>query len=70
MKMLCKLQSLMDSKGLNISQLAKETGLAPGTVRSYAKNQFNRIDVNSALVLCEFFDVPIEGLFQVLKDEA
>jgi transcriptional regulator with XRE-family HTH domain len=68
MKMVCKLQSLMEARGLNISQLAKETGLAPGTVRSYAKNQFNRIDVNSALMLCEFFDVPIEGLFQVIKE--
>ncbi|MGH8002355.1 MAG: helix-turn-helix domain-containing protein [Brasilonema sp.] len=58
----------MESRGLNFSQLAKETGLAPGTVRSYAKNQFNRIDVNSAVVLCDFFDVPIEGLFQVVKE--
>lgn len=58
----------MESKGLNFSQLARETGLAPGTVRSYAKNQFNRIDVNSAIVLCEFFGVPLEGLFQIVKE--
>lgn len=58
----------MTSKNLNFSQLAKETGLSPGTIRSYAKNQFNRIDVNSALVLCEFFNVPLEGLFQIVRE--
>jgi transcriptional regulator with XRE-family HTH domain len=69
MKMICKLQKLMEEQGLNISQLAKETGLSPTTVRSYAKNHFNRIDVNSAVVLCGFFKVPIDGLFQIVENK-
>lgn len=55
----------MDERGLSQVDLANETGLAIGTIGSYCRNQFTRIDCVSALVLCRYFGCELCDLFEI-----
>jgi putative transcriptional regulator len=57
MKIISKLPTLMDSKGLDQKTLAVETGLSPTTVGKIYRGQFNRIDNNTVMVLCQYFEL-------------
>ncbi len=64
-RVICKLKQLMDAEGLNQSQLAEMTNLAPGTVGKLYRSQFERIDCDTAIALCKFFNVDLCGLFEI-----
>ncbi len=55
MKMISKLATLMNSKGLDQKTLAAETGLSPTTVGKIYRSQFNRIDNHTVTTLCLYF---------------
>jgi DNA-binding Xre family transcriptional regulator len=57
MKIVSKLPALMISKGLDQKTLAVETGLSPTTVGKVYRGQFNRIDNNTVMVLCLYFEL-------------
>lgn len=57
MKIISKLPTLMESKGLDQKTLAVETGLSPTTVGKVYRGQFNRIDNNTVIVLCLYFEL-------------
>lgn len=63
----CNLQKMMDERGLSQLALAFETKLAVGTIGSLCRNQFTRIDCETALVLCEFFDCGLCDLFEIVQ---
>ena len=65
----CKLKHLMEAKGLNQSQLAEITNLAPGTIGKLYRSQFERIDCDTAIILCKFFNVDFCGLFEIQSQE-
>lgn len=67
-KIVCKLRQLMEERGLNQTQLAEMTKLAPGTIGKMYRSQFVRIDCDTAIVLCKFFDVDLCGLFEIQED--
>ncbi|WP_009631574.1 helix-turn-helix domain-containing protein [Synechocystis sp. PCC 7509] len=69
MKVICKLKQVMDEQGLNQSQLADATGLSPTTVGKLYRNQFERIDKDTLMVLCKFFRKGIGDLFEVIFEE-
>lgn len=62
----CNLQRMMDERGLSQVALAKETELAVGTIGSLCRDQFTRIDCETALVLCDRFDCDLCDLFEVV----
>jgi putative transcriptional regulator len=65
--MLCKLKEYMDMKGLNIAQLSRETGVTENAIRGYAKNSFTRIDCQTAIKLCTYFDAQMGEMFVIKK---
>lgn len=55
----------MEAQGLSQTDVVEGTKLSPGTVRSLFKNQFERIDCDTALKLKEFFNCQsISELFE------
>jgi putative transcriptional regulator len=68
-KIVCKLKQLMEEQGLNQSQLVEMTKLAPGTIGKLYRSQFERIDCDTAIVLCKFFKVDLCGLFEIQTQE-
>jgi len=65
--MRCRLQHFMDEQEISQVALAKETGLAISTIGSLCRNQFTRIDCDTALVLCEYFQIGLCDLFEIVK---
>lgn len=57
MKIISKLPALMTSKDLDQKTLAHFTGLSPTTVGKVYRGQFNRIDNNTVMVLCLYFEL-------------
>nr|WP_315870938.1 helix-turn-helix transcriptional regulator [Trichocoleus desertorum] len=65
----CHLQKMMDDRGLSQVALAKETGLAISTIGGLCRNQFTRIDCDTALVLCEHFSCGLCDLFEIVSSD-
>ncbi|MBO1054586.1 MAG: helix-turn-helix transcriptional regulator [Dolichospermum sp. DET73] len=57
MKMICKLKNLLEQHKISQLGLAQQTGLSPGTVGKLARGEFTRIDENTVITLCKFFNL-------------
>ena len=62
---ICNLKTYMDREGLNITQLSEKVGIAPNTIRSYLKGKFSRIDCETAIKFCKFFQVSFGDMFEM-----
>ena len=56
----------MEEQGLSQMALAAATELAIGTVGALCRNQFTRIDCETALVLCNYFNCDLCELFEMI----
>jgi putative transcriptional regulator len=69
MKMICKLKDLLEKHNISQIGLAQETGLSPGTVGKLARGEFTRIDENTIVTLCNFFNLnSISELIEIQRD--
>lgn len=57
---------MMEKEGINNYQLSKKLGVADNTIRGYAKNKFSRIDTEVAIKLCDYFEVELGEMFQII----
>ncbi|WP_228037082.1 helix-turn-helix domain-containing protein [Cuspidothrix issatschenkoi] len=55
--MICKLKDLLEANKISQLGLAQQTGLSPGTVGKLARGEFTRIDENTVITLCRFFNL-------------
>lgn len=70
MKLICKLRQLCEARGLTQMQLSKDTGLSPSTVGKLYRNTVTRIDENTILTLCKYFNLNgLEELLQIEKEK-
>ena len=56
MKLKSKLPALMEKKGVDQKTVALATGLSPTTVSKFYRNQVDRFDRKTVMVLCEYFE--------------
>lgn len=69
-KVICKLKSLMDEREISQLALAESTGLAPSTVGRLYRNQISRIDCQTVVALCDFFNLKtISDLIEIQQDK-
>ena len=64
-KIVSALKGLMDIKNINIAQLSRETGITENAIRGYVKNSFSRIDSDTAIKLCDYFQVSLGEMFRI-----
>lgn len=55
--MICRLKELLEKHNISQIGLAQETGLSPGTVGKLARSEFTRIDENTVIALCKYFNL-------------
>ncbi|MGB3207880.1 MAG: helix-turn-helix transcriptional regulator [Crinalium sp.] len=55
MPVICKLKDLMEERGLNQAQVARATKLSPTIIGNLYRNNFKRIDCDTAQTLKNFF---------------
>ena len=71
MKMICKLKNLLELHKISQLGLAKQTGLSPVTVGKLARGEFTRIDENTVITLCKFFNLKaLTDLIDIQLDES
>jgi len=69
-KVRCRLQDLLDERGLTRSAFSEATGLTSPAVRGLCENTAKRIDIDTLSALCSFFKSEWHELFEVVaKDE-
>jgi DNA-binding Xre family transcriptional regulator len=69
MRMICKLKDLLEKHNISQIGLAQETGLSPGTVGKLARGEFTRIDENTVITLCQYFDLnSISDLIEIERE--
>lgn len=52
-----KLPDLMKKRGVDQKTVAAATGLSPTTVGKLYRSHFDRIDNNTVIALCKYFDL-------------
>lgn len=55
MTVICKLRKLIEARGLNQAEVARATKLSPTIIGNLYRDNFRRIDCDTAEVLREFF---------------
>lgn len=69
MRMICKLKNLLEQHNISQIGLAQETGLSPGTVGKLARGEFTRIDENTVITLCKYFNLKsISELIEIERE--
>lgn len=59
-----RLAELLAERGLKISKVAKETGIARSTVTGTAQNDFKMIQLETINVLCKYLNVGVDEFFE------
>lgn len=59
-----RLKEIIDSKGTNVSQIAKQTNISPMTIYSIIKRDNTKVDIEILLKICEFLNVSVEEVYQ------
>jgi putative transcriptional regulator len=58
----------MGERKLKIVDVARETGLHRNTITLLYNETAARVDIEAIDKLCAFFEVPVGGLFEFVKD--
>ena len=61
------MESLEENK-IAKTKICKDLDLQRGNCNRYCRDDFQRIDANLILKLCDYFQCPIEGLLEI-RDE-
>lgn len=65
----CKLIDYMSDRGLTQQDVAGGTGLSPTIIGRLYHNRFSRLDNQTVVKICRFFEVPLGDMFYI-DDEA
>ncbi len=60
-----KLTELMEERGVTQIDLVRELKLSPTTIGKLYRQKSTRLDLETIDKICNFFEVPIDGLLEV-----
>lgn len=60
-----KIMELLKERGISKNKICKDLDLPRGNFNRYCRNEFQRIDANLLLKLCNYFDCGIEELLEI-----
>ena len=62
----CHLSKLMGERKLNISDVARDTGLHRNTITLLYQETATRVDIEAIDALCRYFNVSVGDLFEFM----
>ena len=69
--MVCRLSDLMASRGINQKDLAVVTGLSPTTISKLYRNQIDRFDRKTLLILLDYFQCDsLSELLEIVESQS
>lgn len=63
-----RIEELLKEQGISKNKICKDLDLGRGNFNKYCRDEFQRIDANLLLKLCEYFSCNIEELLVILED--
>lgn len=63
-----RLNELLIENDISKNRICKELDLARGNFNRYCRDDFQRIDANLIIKLCDYFDCTIEDLLVIVDD--
>lgn len=63
-----RLQELLQEKRISRARLCKDLDLQRTNLNRYYRDQFQRIDANLVVRLCEYLDCEVGDLFEIRDD--
>ena len=63
-----RIDELLQERGVSKNQICKDLDLPRGNFNKYCRDQFQRIDANLILKLCEYFQCEIKDLIVIIED--
>ena len=64
-KFVCKLRYLMEAHGVTQKSLSLAIGIHVSTINRLYNNNFQRVDVNTILLIIAYFDCELSDLFEI-----
>lgn len=62
-----RIMELLEERGISKNQICKNLDLSRGNLNRYCRDEFQRIDANLLLKLCNYFDCEISELLEIRK---
>ena len=62
-----KITELLSGKGISKNRICKDLDIPRGNFNRYCRDEFQRIDANLILKLCNYFDCKIDELIEIIK---
>lgn len=63
-----RIMELLDEKKISKTRICKDLDLQRGNFNRYCRDDFQRIDANLILKLCDYFDCDISDLLEITED--
>lgn len=60
----CNLGKILKRRNINISKIAKETGISRTTITALIKGHSNGIKFETLSTLCEYLDIPVAAIME------
>lgn len=64
-----RLQEILQEKGISRARVCKDLDLQRTNLNRYYRDQFQRIDANLIVKLCDYLDCEVGDLFEIRDDE-
>lgn len=64
-----RINELLEKKGISKNRICKDLDLPRGNFNRYCRDEFQRIDANLIIKLCNYFDCQIAELLEIREDE-
>lgn len=62
-----RINELLSEKGLSKNRICKDLDLPRGNFNRYCRDEFQRIDANLLLKLCDYFNCTISELIEIVE---
>lgn len=63
----CHLSKIMGEKRLKMSDVSRDTGINPGTIRRMFNETATRVELNVVETLCEYLKIEVGNLYELPK---
>jgi putative transcriptional regulator len=63
----CHLSKIMGEKRLKMSDVSRDTGINPGTIRRMFNETATRVELNVVETLCEYLKIEVGDLYELPK---
>ena len=63
-----RIEELLEERNISKNTICRELNLPRGNFNRYCRGDFQRIDAGLVIKLCEYFDIEIAELIEIVDD--